>query len=35
MTEDDFARIARLIYQRAGIVLARHKREMVYSRLSR
>ena len=35
MTDDDFERIARLIYQRAGIVLARHKREMVYSRLSR
>ncbi|MFD2190264.1 CheR family methyltransferase [Pistricoccus aurantiacus] len=31
----DFERIRRLIYARAGIVLAEHKREMVYSRLSR
>lgn len=31
----DFARIRDLIYQRAGIALADHKREMVYSRLAR
>lgn len=34
-THDDFTRIRRLIYQRAGIALADHKREMVYSRLAR
>ncbi len=31
----DFARIARLIHQRAGISLGPHKRDMVYSRLVR
>lgn len=31
----DFARIRDLIYRRAGIVLADHKREMVYGRLAR
>lgn len=31
----DFERVRTLIYQRAGIVLAPHKRDMVYSRLSR
>ncbi|SPW28734.1 Chemotaxis protein methyltransferase [Edwardsiella tarda] len=30
-----FRRISQLIYQRAGIVLADHKREMVYNRLVR
>jgi chemotaxis protein methyltransferase CheR len=34
-TEDDFARIRALIYQRAGISLSEHKRDMVYSRLTR
>lgn len=31
----DFSRIRALIYQRAGIALAEHKREMVYSRIAR
>ncbi len=31
----DFGRIRNLIYQRAGIALAEHKREMVYSRIAR
>ena len=35
MTDTDFDRVRKLIYQRAGIVLAEHKREMVYSRLAR
>ncbi|WP_245704030.1 CheR family methyltransferase [Modicisalibacter muralis] len=35
MTDTDFERVRKLIYQRAGIVLAEHKREMVYSRLAR
>lgn len=35
LTEADFLRIRELIYQRAGIVLAEHKREMVYSRLAK
>ena len=35
LTEQDFSRIRELIYQRAGIVLAEHKREMVYSRLAK
>lgn len=35
LTDADFARIRELIYQRAGIVLAEHKREMVYSRLAK
>lgn len=35
LTDGDFARIRQLIYQRAGIVLAEHKREMVYSRLAK
>ncbi|WP_458524965.1 CheR family methyltransferase [Onishia taeanensis] len=35
LTAEDFARIRELIYQRAGIVLAEHKREMVYSRLAK
>ncbi|MGM0692378.1 MAG: CheR family methyltransferase [Pseudomonadota bacterium] len=35
LTDDDFTRIRELIYQRAGIVLAEHKREMVYSRLAK
>lgn len=34
-SEKDFARIRDLIYRRAGIVLADHKREMVYGRLAR
>ncbi|KGE77692.1 protein-glutamate O-methyltransferase CheR [Halomonas sp. ND22Bw] len=35
LTDADFTRIRQLIYQRAGIVLAEHKREMVYSRLAK
>ncbi|EPC04275.1 chemotaxis protein CheR [Litchfieldella anticariensis FP35 = DSM 16096] len=35
LTDADFARIRQLIYERAGIVLAEHKREMVYSRLAK
>jgi len=35
LTDADFSRIRQLIYQRAGIVLAEHKREMVYSRLAK
>ncbi|MGR2737428.1 CheR family methyltransferase [Billgrantia sp. Q4P2] len=35
LTDEDFSRIRQLIYQRAGIVLAEHKREMVYSRLAK
>jgi len=31
----DFSRVQRMIYARAGIALGDHKREMVYSRLSR
>ncbi len=31
----DFQRIRELIYRRAGIVLAQHKRDMVYSRVGR
>ena len=31
----DFARVRRMIYERAGISLGEHKREMVYSRLAR
>lgn len=31
----DFERIRELIYRRAGIVLAQHKRDMVYSRVGR
>ncbi len=35
MTDADFRRISQLIYDRAGIVLADNKREMVYSRLAK
>lgn len=35
LSEANFQRICQLIYQRAGIVLAPHKREMVYNRLMR
>ncbi|MGQ4880105.1 CheR family methyltransferase [Billgrantia sp. LNSP4103-1] len=35
LTDEDFTKIRQLIYQRAGIVLAEHKREMVYSRLAK
>lgn len=35
LTDSDFARICQLIYERAGIVLADNKREMVYSRLAK
>ncbi|HSP58812.1 MAG TPA: CheR family methyltransferase [Halomonas sp.] len=35
LTDADFTRIRELIYKRAGIVLAEHKREMVYSRLAK
>ncbi|WP_411161712.1 CheR family methyltransferase [Chromohalobacter sp. HP20-39] len=34
-TEADFDKIRTLIYQRAGLVLASHKREMAYSRLAK
>ncbi|MCU5773346.1 protein-glutamate O-methyltransferase CheR [Erwiniaceae bacterium BAC15a-03b] len=35
LSDTHFRRISQLIYQRAGIVLADHKREMVYNRLVR
>ncbi|BBV65484.1 MULTISPECIES: protein-glutamate O-methyltransferase CheR [Kluyvera] len=35
LTDGQFRRICQLIYQRAGIVLADHKRDMVYNRLVR
>lgn len=35
LSEAQFRRICQLIYQRAGIVLADHKRDMVYNRLVR
>ncbi|MCA1772846.1 MAG: chemotaxis protein CheR [Halomonas sp.] len=35
LTDADFTRVRELIYLRAGIVLAEHKREMVYSRLAK
>lgn len=35
LSEANFQRLCQLIYQRAGIVLASHKREMVYNRLMR
>ncbi|MCL7929264.1 CheR family methyltransferase [Halomonas llamarensis] len=35
LTDADFTRIREQIYLRAGIVLAEHKREMVYSRLAK
>lgn len=35
LSDTHFRRISELIYQRAGIVLANHKREMVYNRLVR
>lgn len=35
LTDADFNRICQLIYERAGIVLAENKREMVYSRLAK
>lgn len=35
LTERDFARIRALIHRHAGIALGAHKREMVYSRVSR
>ena len=35
LTDANFARIRELIHQRAGIVLAENKREMVYSRLAK
>ncbi|NKE66138.1 chemotaxis protein CheR [Ramlibacter sp. RBP-2] len=35
LTERDFARIRALIHRHAGIALGSHKREMVYSRVSR
>ena len=35
LTDAQFRRICELIYQRAGIVLADHKRDMVYNRLMR
>lgn len=34
-TDRDFSRVCALIYQRAGIALAKTKQEMVYSRLAR
>ena len=35
LSDSDFARIRELIYRRAGIVLAEHKKDMVYSRIGR
>ena len=35
LSDTHFRRISQLIYQRVGIVLADHKREMVYNRLVR
>lgn len=35
LSDTDFRRICHLIYQRAGIVLQEHKRDMVYNRLVR
>lgn len=35
LTDAHFQRICNLIYQRAGLVLANHKRDMVYNRLVR
>ena len=35
LTDAHFQRICDLIYQRAGLVLASHKRDMVYNRLVR
>lgn len=35
LSEQDLARIARLIYQRSGIVLSSQKHDMVYNRLAR
>lgn len=35
LSDQHFRRICQLIYQRAGIVLASHKRDMVYNRLVR
>lgn len=35
LSDSDFARIRELIYRRAGIVLAEHKKDMVYSRVGR
>jgi chemotaxis protein methyltransferase CheR len=35
LTDRDFGRIRELIHRRAGIALGAHKREMVYSRVSR
>lgn len=35
LTDEDFERVRRLIHERAGIALAVHKKEMVYSRLAR
>lgn len=35
LSDVHFRRICQLIYQRAGIVLASHKRDMVYNRLVR
>jgi chemotaxis protein methyltransferase CheR len=34
-TDSDFSRVRTLIHRRAGIALGEHKRQMVYSRLSR
>ncbi len=35
LTSSDFAFIVKLVYERAGIVLGDHKRDMVYTRLAR
>ncbi|MFP1527450.1 hypothetical protein ACLB1R_06810 [Escherichia coli] len=35
LSDAHFQRISKMIYQRAGIVLADHKRDMVYNRLVR
>ena len=34
-TADDFRTIVEIVYERSGIVLAAHKRDMTYSRLAR
>lgn len=35
MTDEDFRRVSRIVEQMAGIILKDHKRQMVYTRLSR
>lgn len=35
LTDDEFKRIAKIVYDACGIVLGEHKKEMVYSRIAR